>query len=251
MTPRRKSPVVVKVTESHMCSVGLRLEILSRVPFFAGLPHGDLEAINRLFREQGFGLGEIICFAGDPAERLFVLADGRAKLLSHSLSGKDVLLDILKPGEFFGSLSSLGDDVYPETAEAQTQTCVLSIGAEDFRQMLQAHPQVALKVLDIVSGRLRGAHDRLMHLSALPVEARLANILLILSGKFGKRTEVGLLIEVPLTREDLAAMTGTTTESASRVLSQFQRDRLIRSGRQWVAVRDSERLKAIAEQENS
>ena len=232
-----------------MCSVGLRLEILGRVPFFAGLPHADLHSISDLFREHGFGPGEVICFAGDPAERLFVVAEGRAKLLSHSLAGKDVLLDILKPGEFFGSLSALGDDVYPETAEAQTQTCVLSIGAEEFRKILESRPGVAIKVLEIVSARLRLAHERLMQLNTLPVEARLASILVVLSGKFGKRRDVGLLIEVPLTREDLAAMTGTTTESASRALSQFQKDGLIRSGRQWIALRDVEGLKTIAERE--
>ncbi|HEY6075159.1 MAG TPA: helix-turn-helix domain-containing protein, partial [Anaerolineales bacterium] len=80
-------------------------------------------------------------------------------------------------------------------------------------------------------------------------EARLAGILMVLSAKFGKRRDVGLLIEVPLTREDLAAMTGTTTESASRVLSQFRKDGLIRSGRQWIALRDLEGLKMIAERE--
>ncbi|HEY5903479.1 MAG TPA: Crp/Fnr family transcriptional regulator, partial [Anaerolineales bacterium] len=158
-------------------------------------------------------------------------------------------LDILKPGEFFGSLSALGDDVYPETAEAQTQTCVLSIGAEEFRKILESRPGVAIKVLEIVSARLRLAHERLMQLNTLPVEARLASILVVLSGKFGKRRDVGLLIEVPLTREDLAAMTGTTTESASRALSQFQKDGLIRSGRQWIALRDVEGLKTIAERE--
>jgi CRP-like cAMP-binding protein len=85
-----------------------------------------------------------------------------------------------------------------------------------------------------------------MDLSALPAEARIANTLIILGVKFGKPSDAGLLLHVPLTREDLAAMTGTTTETASRVISQFQKDGLVQSGRQWLALCDMDRLSAIA-----
>lgn len=232
-----------------MCSVGLRLQILSRVPFFAGLKHDDLEQINRLFHENGYSPEQTICFAGDPAEHLYVVADGRVKLMRHSLSGKNVLLDMLTPGEFFGSLSTLGDDVYPDTAEAQTQTCVLVINADDFRRILEKHPQVALKVVDIMAVRLRTAHERVRQLTALSVEGRIANLLLILSKKFGKSSDVGRLIQSPLTRGDLAAMTGTTTETTSRVMSQFQKDGLIQTGRKWVSIIDQQALERIAETE--
>ena len=249
MPSRRTSPLKIKVTESHLCSVDLRLQILGQLPFFAGLPQNDLEQINRLFRENGFSPNETICFAGDPAEYLFVVADGRVKLMRHSLSGKDVLLDMLTPGEFFGSLSTLGDDLYPDTAEAQTQTCVLSIRRDDFRRILEKHPKVTLKVMDITATRLHEAQERVRQLSALPVEGRIANLLLVLSRKFGKPSSVGLLIQSPLTRDDLAAMTGTTPETASRVMSQFQKDGLIHTGRKWVSIIDRVALEQIAEVE--
>jgi CRP-like cAMP-binding protein len=246
MTDRRKTPLEIHVTESHQCSVEVRLDILGRVPFFAGLSHDRLEQINGLFLEFGYATDELIYLSGDPGERLFVVADGRVRLMRHSLSGKNVLLDLLRPGEFFGSLSTMGGDPYPDTAEAQTQTCVLSIRTDDFRRILQEHPPVALIVLDITGSRLRAAHERVRQLSALPVEGRIANLLLLLAGKFGERREVGLLIQVPLTRDDLAAMAGTTTETASRVMSQFQRDGLIKTGRQWAAILQPEALERIA-----
>ena len=247
MSTRRKTPLKIEVTESHMCSVDMRLQILGRVPFFTGLKHDDLEQINRLFREQGYATDETICFAGDPAEHLFVVADGRVKLMRHSLSGRNVLLDMLTPGEFFGSLSTLGDDLYPDTAEAQTQTCVLSIHADDFRRILEKHPMVALRVVDIMAARLRTAHERVRQFSALSVEGRIANLLLVLSRKFGRPSDVGLLIQSPLTRDDLAAMTSTTTETASRVMSQFQKNGLIQTGRKWVSILDQDALEKIAE----
>jgi CRP-like cAMP-binding protein len=249
MSNRRATPIKIEVTETHLCSVDMRLQILGRVPFFAGLTHEALEQINRLFREQGYAADETICFAGDPAQQLFVVADGRVKLMRHSLSGKNVLLDMLTPGEFFGSLSTLGDEVYPDTAQAQTQTCVLSIHADDFRRILEKHPTVALQVVDIVATRLRTAHERVHQLSTASVEGRIANVLLVLSKKFGKLGDVGLLIEAPLTREDLAAMIGTTTETASRVMSQFLKDGLIRTGRKWVSILDQDALEQLAESE--
>jgi CRP/FNR family transcriptional regulator, nitrogen oxide reductase regulator len=246
MTGRRKSPLEIDVTETHMCSVNMRLQILAQVPFFAGLSQTDLEQVNHLFREHGFAPDESIYIAGDPATQFLVVADGRVKLMRHSLSGKDVILDILTPGEFFGSLSVVGDVVYPDTAEAQTQTCVLSIRVDDFRRILEKHPSVALKALDITAARLHAANERFQQVSALSVEERIANLLLVLSNKLGEPSDVGLLIQTPLARDDVASMTGTTSETVSRVMSQFQKDGLIRTGRQWVAIINRELLEQIA-----
>ncbi len=246
MTGRRKSPLEIDVTEPHMCSVNMRLQILGQVPFFSGLSQADFEQINSLFHEQGYAPNETIYFAGDPVKNLWVVADGRVKLMRHSLSGKDVLLDILTSGEFFGSFSSQGNEVYPDTAQALTQTCVLQIGVKDFHNILENHPLVVLKVLDITSARLQAANMRVQQLSALPVEGRIAYLLLMLSEKFGEPSDVGLLIQAPLARDDVAAMTGTTSESASRVMSQFQKDSLIQTGRQWVAIIDRVSLEVIA-----
>lgn len=247
--PRRKSPLTIHVTESHQCSVDMRLKILGQLPFFQGLAQTDLEVINRSFQEVGYDVDEVICFAEDPAERLFVVADGRVKLVRHTLAGKDVLLDILTTGEFFGSLASLGDDLYPDTAQAQTPVCILSIGKEAFRGILDRYPTVTIKVVDIMAARLRAAHERVRQLSVSPVEGRIAHVLLVLSEKFGKQSQVGLLIQVPLAREDLAAMAGTTSETASRIMSQFQKDGLVEAGREWVAVLDRDRLERIAGRE--
>lgn len=249
MVARKRSPLKIKVTEEHQCSVDLRLRILSQVPFFQHLSPAELAFVNRLFHEKGFSVDDLICSAGDPAEQLFVIADGRVKLLHYSLTGKEIVLDLLTAGEFFGSPATSRAEVYQDTAQAQTQACILTIGRDDFRQILDRYPSVVLKVLDIMSARLKAAHERVHQLSVLPVDQRLAGILLRLGDKFGEPREVGLLIQVRLSRDDLAAMAGTTTESASRAMSQFQKDGLIRSGREWVAISDRAGLEGIAGEE--
>jgi CRP-like cAMP-binding protein len=248
MSIRRKTPLETEFTEPHQCSIDLRLEILANLPFFSGLAQTELERANRLFREKGFQPEEMIYFAGDPAGRLYIVAEGRVKLMRHTLAGKDILLDILTSGEFFGDLSASSDTVYPDTAQSMTPACILVIEAEDFRRLLDRYPPVALKVLDIMSARLRAAYEQVRQLNALTAEQRIAYVLLLLSDKLGEQSNVGLLIQAPLARHDLAALTGTTTETASRVISRFTREGLIHTGRQWIAVVDRPGLAAMAEE---
>ncbi len=246
MSKRRTSPVRIEPVEIHMCDLDMRLTILHSVPFFAHLSHEDVAEINQLFHEYGYDAGETIYFSGDPAAYLYIVASGQVKLLRHAITGQDVMVDVLSQGDFFGTLSALESETYADTAQAQISICVLRITAEDFRALLARHPDIALKVLDITSRRLQDAYEMLRQLSAHSVEKRIAHVLLKLVEKLGEASDVGLLIQMPLNRDDIAQMTGTTSETASRIMSQFQRDGLIQSGRQWVAVTDQNALASIA-----
>lgn len=250
MSARPRPPVTASAVSTSGCTVQHRLKLLRALPFFGRLSLDDLALINGRFHSRDFQPRETIYFAGDPADTLFVVAHGKVKLLRRTPSGQDVLLDIIGPGEMFGSLAALGDPDYPDEAEALTTACVLTIGASDFQAILEHYPAVTVAVLGVVAGRLQEAHDAISQLSAMPVEVRVATALLKLAQKLGVSHEDGLLIQTPLSRQDLAAMTGATTESVSRVMSQFRRQGLIASGRGWVVLRDSAGLAAIAETEN-
>jgi len=247
---RRKSPVQVKTTEPHLCSLDVRYNALRRLPFFSCLEERDVEKINQGFQEKGFEAGDYIYFSGELADRLFVIAEGRIKLLQHTITGKDVLLDLLVPGEFFGSLSGAVDAVYPDTAQAQTAVCALTIPTEEFRRMLASYPDSALQVLDAINDRLQSAHETIRLLSGSSAEKKIAYMLIKLAEKLGQPQPVGLLIQTPLTRDELAEMTAITPETASRVISQFQKDGLIKTGRQWIALRKRAALQALIDQED-
>lgn len=246
MAARKRSPLEIKTTEVSQCTISERLKILRRVPFFQDLSSTEIEWVNSLFHEQDFKVDEAIYLSAEPAEKFFVVADGRVRLLRHSMTGRDILLDLLTSGEYFGAHSMQGKDVYPDTAQAQTDCCILVIGRETFQQILKRYPSVSLKMIEIMARRLLSANERVHQLSVMAMEGRIASLLLMLGEKFGEQGEVGLLLQVPLSREDLAGMAGTTTETASRVMSQFQRDGLIKSGREWVAVTNREGLEEIA-----
>ncbi len=249
MKSRRKSPVNLVTTDPHQCSIDLRMRILSRLPFFSELSRKAVEGINQRFIEVGYELGERIYTVGDPAEKLYVVAEGKVKILQHTASGRDVLLDILSPGEFFGNIAALGATAYNDSAEAQSPSCILVIRSDAFREILDEHPGLALKALDVMAARLNEANQRVIQLSSMPVEKRIAITLRKLALKLGRQKDSMLLIDVPLSRDDLSEMTSTTPETASRVMSQLQSAGIIESGRQWVGILDLKALENLAEKD--
>lgn len=246
LAQRRRTPVRVNRIEPRLCTLQLRLQMLRRTPFLAALGPEDLVRINRLFVERGYGADQTIYVAGEPARRLYVVASGQVKLVRVAPSGQSILLDLLTPGGFFGTLSAPTNRTYHNSARAQTMCCVLSIAADDFQVVLRRYPAVALAVLDMVTTQLQETRDLIEHHSAQTVDRRIAATLLTLGQKVGEEHDGVLLLQMPLSRQDLAAMAGTTVETSSRVMSQFRKDGLIQSGRRWVALVDRDRLAVLA-----
>jgi CRP-like cAMP-binding protein len=222
--------------DPDVCSLEYRLKIIGRLPFFRQLPGQAIVEINRLFEDHEITTGQAIYFEGDPAAHFYLVSNGKVKLLRHTVWGREVLLDVLQAGEYFGNLASPGEKCYSETAMAQTGGCILQISTEDFAAILNLYPGVTLKVLEAVSKRLEESQEVVKQLSAYSIEQRVAATLIRLAAKMGERKQKGLLIQLPFSRQDLAAMTGTTVETVSRVMSRLAEDGLISTGRRWVAV---------------
>lgn len=246
--PRPKSPVRLEWLDPAVCSLDYRLRIIGRLPFFRHLPPEAIVEINRLFEDRDVAAEQAIYFEGDPADRLYLVAMGKVKLIRHAASGREVLLDILRGGEYFGNLSLLSGQGYSETAIAQTDCCILQISAPNFEKILNRHPDVTMKVLKAVGQRLEESREIIKQLSLYTVEQRIASALVRLAHKLGEQKQESLLIQLPFSRQDLAAMTGTTVETVSRVMSRFSGEGLISTGRKWVSIDDLNGLEAIAKE---
>ncbi len=245
---RRKSPVRLQWIDPAACTLDYRLKIIGRLPFFKELPAAAIRQINAGFHDRSFPADKPVYFEGDPAESLYLVALGRVKLVHNAATGREVVLDILHGGEYFGNLTVLGTNTYNETAVMQTDGCILAISADDFQSILKEHPDVTLKVLESVGKRLEESRRLIQQLSTYTVEQRLASVLLRLADKLGEEEEAGVLLQLPLSRHDLATMTATTTETVSRVMSRFAEQGLIRSGRKWIAVADRKGLQEVIDQ---
>jgi CRP-like cAMP-binding protein len=246
MGKRKTTPLKDYAPDGHHCSLELKTAKLGMVSFFQDLDQKDLDVIVKRFTANHYREGDEIYYQGEPARYLRVVVEGAVKLLRYTDKGKDVVLDLLSPGSYFGSFKLLGSDVYTESAEAQSGCCILSIGLKDFRQSLQEYPSVGIAILEMSAEKLRSSQEQIKQLTTEPVETRIANILLILTDKFGEVKEDKTLIQLPFSRKDLADMAGTTTETASRVMSNFQKEGIIETGRQWVSILEISALKSFS-----
>ncbi|MEO6988287.1 MAG: Crp/Fnr family transcriptional regulator [Aquihabitans sp.] len=245
MADRRRSPLTVPIADPHVCSPNVRLQRLGQVPLFKDLDAAGLAEVDRHCRTYGFGAGEAIYVAGRPAARIFVVATGAAKSIRTAPDGRETILGLYGPGDFLGAVPALGEEVYADWAWSLTPSCLLGLDASDYNDLMEEIPALAMATLKGVSRRLLDSQHAVHLLAGAPLESRLAATLLLLMDKLGRPWEGATLVDVPLTRDDLASMTGAATESVSRLLSHWRRSGVIDSGRRWIAVRDVEALEAI------
>jgi CRP-like cAMP-binding protein len=200
---------------------------LQACPVFAGLPASELEALAAAARAESCRAREFIFHEGDRAQWFCLVRTGRIRIVRHSRTGKDVVLELLGPGEIFGGVAVMERRPNPASAQATEPSEVLKIPAETAVGLADRHPSVVREMVHLIGRRLRAAHDSVRFLSVEPVEARLAATLLRLADREGVRTKSGIELPFHLTRKSLADMSGTTVESAIRVVSRWLRDELV------------------------
>lgn len=239
----RRSIPLREVTLPHVCPRPVRLHVLKRAKYFAGLSDDEIGRIDDRMQASSWREGATLYRAGDAAGQLYIVAEGRVKLSQVTANGTETVAEILAPGELFGAMGALGEPVHLQTATAMVGSCALRIDQDAFRAVLSEHPAVALRVLDDVAARLAQAHSDIGGQSSDTVAQRVATALLRLAEKLGDdRGAEGILIEVPLSRTDIAGLARSTPESVSRVMSRWRREGIIDSGRRWTAITDRARL---------
>ncbi|MFH1087505.1 MAG: Crp/Fnr family transcriptional regulator [Chloroflexota bacterium] len=206
---------------------------------FSGLSDEETTGLAALAAERSFEAGEFVFWEGDAAGWFYMVVEGRIRVLKHSSSGKEFIIAYFAPGEMFGEVAVFEDRPYPASAQAVAKTRVLGIRREDFVSFLAHRPEVALRIIGVLGGRLRDAQGRLRDIAGERVEQRVAGILVMLSAKLGPT--------LPFTRQEIADMAGTTTETAIRVMSGFRDRGIIRSVRGKTAIADETKLRLLAE----
>jgi CRP/FNR family transcriptional regulator len=225
------------------------LEFLRHSAVFAGVPAAELEALSKTAREEPCRARDYVFHEGDRALWLCFVKAGRVRIVRHSRTGKDVVLELLGPGEVFGGVAVFERRPYPAAAQATEPSVVLKIPAEGALALAERHPSVVREMALLIGRRLRAAHDSVESLAVEPVEARLAAILLRLADREGVPAAGGLELPFHLTRQSLADMSGTTVETAIRVVSRWIRDALVEDRAGRLVIRDHEALRQLAQGE--
>jgi CRP-like cAMP-binding protein len=229
-------------------NVGLanRAELLSDVSLFAELSIDDREGLAARLRRRRYPKGETLFLRGDPGSFLYVIERGRIKIALTSAEGKEMILALLGPADFFGELALLDGGERSADATVLDDSELLLLGREDFLRFVENRPRVALHALAVLSRRLRQT-DQLVHDAAFfDVPGRLANAILRLAETLGQPAQNGVLISRRLTQVELADMIGASRESVNKWLSYYQRQGMIRSERGLITVLRPDGLKQRA-----
>jgi CRP/FNR family transcriptional regulator len=224
-----------------------RRDILSALPVFAGLSERDWERVIELFSERQYHKDDYIFLEGESPEAMYVVKSGKVKVLRHSTDGKDVVLRVVGPGQMLGTVAIFDGAGYPGTAQVIEDCSLLVISRNDCLTLVGRYPVFSLAVIADMGHRLRSSAEQIRSLAVERVEQRIARVLLKLAESAGSDAPEGRVIEMPLTRQDVADMTGTTVETAIRVMSKFRRSGLIRTRRGKVVLVEISQLTDIAE----
>jgi CRP/FNR family transcriptional regulator len=235
-----------RMSRAQLDSPGALAEFIQRVSLLAEMPEAERLTLLPDCRLDGFGPTQDIFRQGEPADRLWIVGEGEVKIVRHDEGGREVILEVIHPGEVFGGAAIFLPE-HPATARPLTSTVTtVSLPSEAYARALAGSPATALKIIRMLGLRLHSTL-KMNQLAGERVERRLAFILLKMAGVCGRPDPEGIALSVALTRQDLADMSGTTIETAIRMMSRFQAEGLVLTRRGGLLVlRDEERLKSIA-----
>ncbi|WP_455274872.1 Crp/Fnr family transcriptional regulator [Rhizobium herbae] len=220
--------------------------VVKSFPTFEKMPDGDIEALLAPAVSRRIRSGDAFFEQGGPATHFFLLINGRLKVTQVTPDGQQIIVRVVHPGDLFGFARALGRADYPGTAIGVMESLALSWPTELWPQFIDRSPHLAVGALNTIGQRLEEAHTRIREMSTQEVGRRVAHTVIRLSKQAGRAEGTGIRIDFPISRQDIAEMTGTTLHTVSRILSSWEAIGLVKGGRQKLLLRDPGGLQALA-----
>ncbi|KPF58767.1 CRP-like cAMP-binding protein [Rhizobium subbaraonis] len=221
--------------------------IIKSLSLFDKMTDDELDALLVPAQTRRLPIGESVFEQGQPASYFFLLLHGRLKVTQVTSSGQQIIVRVVHPGDLFGFAKALQRQDYPGTALAAAESLVLSWPTELWPKFVERNPRLAVSAMETIGQRLEEAHVRIREMSTQEVEKRVAHTVLRLAQKAGRSEAAGIRIDFPISRQDIAEMTGTTIHTVSRIFSAWESRGLIEGGRQKLLVRDMVELASLAD----
>ena len=194
-----------------------------------------------------FAKGAMLFEQGAQADSFFLLLNGRVRAYRLTPDGQQIVVRFVGPGELFGIAMAIGSPTYPANAVAVVESVAIVWPVSAWRKLVVQFPALALNTMQTMGGRLQEAHTRMTEMATEEVARRVAHTLLRLAQQAGRKTKEGVLIDFPISRQDIAEMSSTTLHTVSRIMSAWEHEGLVESGRRRVLLRDPHRIHLIAE----
>ena len=221
--------------------------LITDLPMFAGVGGDRLDEILNEAQSLRYAKGTNVFEQDAPATSFFILLDGHLRVAKLTPAGQQVVVRFVAPGEIFGVAKAIGRTTYPATATAVVDSVALVWASAAWPRLIEKNPALAANALQTVGSRLQEAHTRVVEMSTEQVERRVAHALLRLAKQAGRKVEEGVRIDFPISRQDVAEMTGTTLHTVSRILSAWEAQGWVEGGRQKIVIREAHKLFVLGE----
>ncbi|MGC1106503.1 MAG: Crp/Fnr family transcriptional regulator [Candidatus Acidiferrales bacterium] len=221
--------------------------ILRKTPLFAKLTPKEMESLTTRVSKRHFGQGEMLFAEGDPCTGLYIVAAGAIRIFKLSSAGREQILAVEGPGNSFAELPVFDGGNYPASASALGDTEVLFISRKNFQNFCREHPDVGLKVIAVVGSRLRRLVEIIEELSFTTVRQRLIAVILRLAEQSGTPSKEGVVLQMTMSHQELAAELGTVRELVSRNLSRLQAEGFLHVDGRKILITDLPGLKQEGE----
>lgn len=218
-------------------------DYLKKLAFFSELPEDYLERISEISIQRSYKRNMIIFMEDEPGEAFFYIKSGKVKIYRTYDDGREHIIHILGPQEVFGEVTLFNNINYPASASVYEDAEVIIFKNNKIEELIRQNSDLAFNMIKILSRKLLFAQQKIKDLTFNDVYSRMASQIIKLSMSYGKKTDKGILIDINLSRQELADMTGTTRETVSRVISRFKKEKSISEEKDSIIIIDEQKLK--------
>lgn len=211
---------------------------------FNNLSKDELNQLAQIARERKFDRGQVIFYEGDLGGSLYIIVTGSVKIVVMADDGREHILGLLHQGDFFGEVSLIDGEPRSATAIALDNVNVVMISRDDFIRLLRENPEMSLKIMVTLCERLRKTDKHVESLAFLSAPGRVAQVLLNLAETYATAgQDKNIILSHKITRQEFASLAGTSRETLTRVLMDFQDDGLIKLEKNKIHIYDRIQLK--------
>lgn len=220
---------------------------LKHINILDGMDESLVQSIDRMSSMSSVRKHQPIYFGDEPSRSVFFLKDGHVKISRISADGREVIIDVIGPGEIFGELSLVdGGEGRDEIAEALDDALVCAMNVQDFQNVMKNSPELNLEVTKRIGLRLRKVQKRVSDMIFKDVRQRTAGFIADYAEEFGKMKNGIVTIESPLTHQEIALLTGSARQTTTVILDEFRKSGLIEFTRDTFTIKEYEKLKKLA-----
>jgi CRP-like cAMP-binding protein len=219
---------------------------LKKIELFKNLSEEELKELEPYLLSTKYKKKEDIFSEGDPPEWFYIVSKGKVKITKLSHEGKEIILEIVSPTDIFGGVAVIRGFPYPANAVAMEDSEVLKISRKNLMRLVDRFPNLMYCIALQLGDRMKSSYDSLKNIALERVEARIAALLLKLSNKIGVETDEGTMIDMRLTKQDVADMVGTTVETSIRTFSKFKKQGLVSDSDGKIIIKDMDGLMSFS-----